>query len=188
MVDKNLEEQLLWIQAHVCYVNSARSSPAGYVCYVNSARSSPAGFIMPAHYAIRNSWYNALIQHTGHTHGQVTLQSVDTTGKYKSLWQMLTFHYEVSSPTTPNVIKWWSSLRRQLHKKFILPTFRLDAPILPKVRMILTLRRIGASNRNVGKISFLCSCLRRELHHFMTTGATENSLHLLQMCCLLMEH
>ena len=26
------------------------------------------------------------------------------------------------------------------------------------------LRRIGASNQNVGKISFLCSCLQRELH------------------------
>ena len=42
---------------------------------------------------------------------------------------------------------------------------------------ILTLKRIGASNRNIGKISFLYSCLQREPHHFMTTRATENSLH-----------
>ena len=56
----------------------------------------------------------------------------------------------------PVVIKMMSFLRRQLHKKLILRTFQLDAPILP------TLRRIGASNRNVGKISFFCAVVYKE--------------------------
>ena len=38
----------------------------------------------------------------------------------------------------------------------------------------LALRRIGASNRNVGKISFQDQVVYQEnLHHFMSTGATE---------------
>ena len=31
----------------------------------------------------------------------------------------------------------------------------------------------GASNRNVGKTSFLCSCLRRESHYFITSAMVE---------------
>ena len=62
-----------------------------------------------------------------------------------------------------NLIKRWGSLNcRQLHKKLTLPAFRLDAPIL----FILTLRRIGASKRNAGKMSFLCSCLQRKTSSF----------------------
>ena len=44
------------------------------------------------------------------------------------------------------------------------------------VHTALTLRRIGASNWNAGKISFLCSCLQRELHHFMTNNPRVNLL------------
>ena len=39
-------------------------------------------------------------------------------------------------------------------------------------KKLLLLRKIGASNRNVGKISFLCQVVNQgELSHFMTIGA-----------------
>ena len=78
--------------------------------------------------------------------------------------------------------------RRQLdHNKLISLTFRLDTLILH-----LALRRIRASNRNVGKISFLwSSCLPRWpslisyiSHVILSYGCTNNSVDIKLNCRL----